>query len=50
MYVLWCFVHFTRANRGESYISYADYAIAVLDEVENPQHKNERFSVVGEAE
>ncbi|MGG1397662.1 NAD(P)-dependent oxidoreductase [Bacillus salipaludis] len=37
-------------SKGESYISYADYAIAVLDEIENPQHKNERFSVVGEAE
>jgi len=37
-------------SKGESYISYADYAIAVLDEVENPQHLNERFTVVGEAE
>ncbi|MED4226506.1 NAD(P)-dependent oxidoreductase [Neobacillus cucumis] len=37
-------------SKGESYISYADYAIAVLDEIENPQHKNERFTVVGEAE
>ncbi|MED1466852.1 NAD(P)-dependent oxidoreductase [Bacillus salipaludis] len=37
-------------SKSESYISYADYAIAVLDEIENPQHKNERFSVVGEAE
>ncbi|ULL13081.1 NAD(P)-dependent oxidoreductase [Paenibacillus sp. H1-7] len=35
---------------GSSYISYADYAIAVLDELENPQHINERFTVVGEAE
>ncbi|MCM3186853.1 NAD(P)-dependent oxidoreductase [Priestia megaterium] len=37
-------------SKGESYISYADYAIAVLDEIENPQHENQRFSVVGEAE
>ncbi|MDR4947820.1 NAD(P)-dependent oxidoreductase [Neobacillus cucumis] len=37
-------------SKGESYISYADYAIAVLDEIENPQHINERFSVVGEVE
>ena len=37
-------------SKGESYISYADYAIAVLDEIENPQHINERFTVVGEAE
>jgi uncharacterized protein len=36
--------------KGESYISYADYAIAIIDEVENPQHKNERFTVVSEAE
>lgn len=40
----------TLNSKGESYISYADYAIAVLDEIENPHHKNERFSVVGEAE
>lgn len=33
-------------SEGESYISYADYAVAVLDEVENPQHINERFTVV----
>ncbi|MFD2133976.1 NAD(P)-dependent oxidoreductase [Pseudogracilibacillus auburnensis] len=37
-------------SKGESYISYADYALAVLDEIDNPQHENERFSVVGEAE
>ncbi|API90054.1 hypothetical protein BKP56_12650 [Marinilactibacillus sp. 15R] len=35
-------------SKGESYISYADYAIAVLDEIENPQNLNERFTVVGE--
>lgn len=35
-------------SKGESYISYADYAIAVLDEIENPQHRNERFTVVSE--
>lgn len=40
----------TLNSKGESYISYADFAIAILDEIENPQHKNERFSVVGEAE
>ena len=37
-------------SKGESYISYADYAIAVVDEIENPKHENERFTVVGEAE
>lgn len=35
-------------STGESYISYADYALAILDEIENQQHKNERFAVVGE--
>ncbi|MGW7977105.1 NAD(P)-dependent oxidoreductase [Staphylococcus xylosus] len=35
-------------SKGNSYISYADFAIAILDEIENPQHKNERFTVVGE--
>ncbi|RSL33110.1 NAD(P)-dependent oxidoreductase [Salibacterium salarium] len=38
---------FTNAD-GDSYISYADYAIAVVDEIENKQHINERFTVVGE--
>ena len=37
-------------SKGQSYISYADYAIAVLDEIEKPQHINKRFTVVGEAE
>ncbi|MGD8191756.1 NAD(P)-dependent oxidoreductase [Brevibacillus ginsengisoli] len=36
-------------QQGKSYISYADYAIAVLDEIENPVHLNQRFTVVGEA-
>ncbi|SES40427.1 NAD(P)-dependent oxidoreductase [Psychrobacillus sp. OK032] len=36
--------------KGDSYISYADYAIAIVDEIENPKHLNERFSVVGEVE
>ncbi|CAM3487589.1 MULTISPECIES: NAD(P)-dependent oxidoreductase [Saccharibacillus] len=33
---------------GDSYISYADYAIAIVDEIENAKHVNQRFSVVGE--
>lgn len=37
-------------SKGDSYISYADYAIAVVDEIENPRHLNQRFTVVGEAE
>lgn len=36
-------------SEGNSYISYADYAVALVDEIENPQHINERFTVVGEA-
>lgn len=36
--------------KGNSYVSYADYAVAVVDEIENPQHVNERFTVVSEAE
>ncbi|ETI68332.1 NAD(P)-dependent oxidoreductase [Neobacillus vireti] len=40
--------HLLVNSKGDSYISYADYAIAVLDEIENPQHTNERFTVVGE--
>ena len=42
--------HLLVNSKGESYISYADYAIAVVDEIENPKHLNERFTVVGEAE
>lgn len=30
---------------GQSYVSYADYAIAVLDEIEQPKHVNQRFTV-----
>lgn len=36
--------------KGDSYISYADYAIAIVDEIESAQHINERFTVVSEAE
>lgn len=42
--------HLLVNSKGESYISYADYAIAVVDEIENANHVNERFTVVGEAE
>ncbi|MEC1524610.1 NAD(P)-dependent oxidoreductase [Neobacillus niacini] len=42
--------HLLVNSKGESYISYADFAIAVIDEVENPKHLNERFTVVGEKE
>jgi len=36
--------------KGNSYVSYADYAIAVLDEIEKPKHVNQRFTLVSEAE
>ncbi|MEJ8545366.1 NAD(P)-dependent oxidoreductase [Brevibacillus borstelensis] len=36
--------------KGQSYVSYADFAIAVLDEIENPQHRKERFTVSSESE
>ncbi|QAY68430.1 NAD(P)-dependent oxidoreductase [Paenibacillus protaetiae] len=35
-------------GKGESYISYADYAIAIVDEIEQANHVGERFTVVGE--
>lgn len=36
---------FTVNAAGESFISYADYAIAVVDETEQASHVGERFSV-----
>ncbi|RLP06300.1 NAD(P)-dependent oxidoreductase [Propionibacterium australiense] len=36
----------TLNERGESVISYADYAIAVVDEIESGTHSRERISVV----
>lgn len=36
----------TLNERGESVISYADYAIAVVDEIESGSHSRERISVV----
>jgi len=41
---------FITNKQGQSYISYADYAIALVDELERPEHKNARFTVVAEAE
>lgn len=32
-------------SEGKSHISYEDYAIALMDEVENPQHIRQRFTV-----
>ena len=34
-------------DKGESRISYADYAIAMIDEIENAAHIRQRFSVIG---
>lgn len=36
-------------SKGKSYISYADYAIALVDEIESGEHKNSRFTVVSES-
>ncbi|MFR0557959.1 NAD(P)-dependent oxidoreductase [Pseudoscardovia radai] len=35
-------------SKGESVISYADYAITMVDEIESGKHIKERISVVGE--
>lgn len=34
-------------DKGESRISYADYAIAMIDEAEKAEHIRKRFSVIG---
>ena len=39
---------FTTNEKGESVISYADYAIAMADEIEKGNHIGQRISVVGE--
>jgi putative NADH-flavin reductase len=33
-------------SKGESVISYADYAVAMIDEAENANHLKKRFTVV----
>ncbi|WP_298703104.1 SDR family oxidoreductase [uncultured Veillonella sp.] len=38
---------FTLNDKGESVVSYADYAIAMVDEIEAGKHVQERISVVG---
>ena len=37
--------HLLANSEGKSYVSYADYAIALVDEIENAKHLNERFTV-----
>lgn len=32
-------------EQGESYVSYADFAVALVDEIANPKHENKRFTV-----
>lgn len=33
------------AESGKSHISYEDYSVALLDEIENPRHERQRFTV-----
>ena len=35
---------------GQSYVSYADFALAMIDEIRNKAHVRQRFTVVGEQE
>lgn len=34
-------------DKGESYISYTDYAVAMIDEIEKGNHNKQRISVLG---
>ena len=38
---------FTTNDKGESAISYADYAVALIDEIERGSHIHQRISVLG---
>ncbi|MFC7685965.1 NAD(P)-dependent oxidoreductase [Ureibacillus sp. GCM10028918] len=40
--------HLLLNSQQISYVSYADYAVAVLDEIESPIHENARFTVASE--
>lgn len=40
--------HLLVNSAGESYVSYDDFAIAVVDEIEQPKHIRERFTVASE--
>ena len=37
--------HLLVSAEGRSWITFADYAIALLDEVEKPKHSRQRFTV-----
>lgn len=40
--------HLLVNSKGHSYVSYADFAIAAVDEIEKAEHINERFTVSSE--
>ncbi|PKG22329.1 NAD(P)-dependent oxidoreductase [Niallia nealsonii] len=40
--------HLLVNKSGQSYVSYADYAIAIVDEIEKGKHINKRFTVASE--
>ncbi|HWK22563.1 MAG TPA: NAD(P)-dependent oxidoreductase [Ureibacillus sp.] len=40
--------HLLLNSQHISYVSYADYAVAALDEIESPNHENTRFTVASE--
>jgi putative NADH-flavin reductase len=37
--------HLLVSAEGRSWITFADYAIALIDEVETPKHSRQRFTV-----
>lgn len=37
--------HLLISSKGRSWISFSDYAIALIDEVESPKHSRQRFTV-----
>ncbi|KGE16589.1 NAD(P)-dependent oxidoreductase [Paenibacillus wynnii] len=41
--------HLLVNSKGESYVSYEDYAVAIVDEMEKPEHIRERFTVASES-
>lgn len=38
---------FTLNDKGESYISYADFAVALIDEAEKREHNRQKISILG---
>lgn len=35
-------------SKGKVYTSYADFAITILDKIDQPEHRNEHYAVVSE--